>query len=236
MDIQDLDVLAYEQTPIGAICLQQRGMEGDATRRVTEITLDHQFLMSSHSTWSERKLAERGLSLQAGDGLRVLVGGLGLGYTAREVLRSHRVGELEVVELLAPVIGWLEQGLLPLSTDLLGDSRLEVVNGDVFGRLSEEGSEKFDLLLIDVDHSPEERLGETSKSFYEEAGLRKLASHLAPGGIFGFWSYAKSPRFETALRNVFPEVWAESLTFHNEVIREDETNWLYFAKKPISRT
>ncbi|MBW2244085.1 MAG: spermidine synthase [Deltaproteobacteria bacterium] len=234
MDIQDLDVLAYEQTPIGGICLQQRGMEGDPTRRVTEITLDHQFLMSSHSTWSERKLAERGLELCAGEGLRVLVGGLGLGYTAREVLRSSRVGKLEVVELLAPVIGWLERGLLPLAKDLRGDPRLEVVNGDVFGRLSGEASAEFDLLLIDVDHSPEERLGETSESFYEEAGLRKMALHLAPGGIFGFWSYAESPRFEAGLRNVFPEVWAEPLTFHNEVIQDDETNWLYFAKKPTS--
>lgn len=233
MDIEDLEVLAYEPTPIGAICLQQRGMEGDPATRVTEITLDHQFLMSSHSTASERALATRALELHQGDALRVLVGGLGLGYTAREVLRSTRVAKLVVVELLAPVIGWLERGLLPLSGELRRDARLEVSKGDVFERFAGSAGEPVDLLLIDVDHSPEERLGGSSESFYSQPGLRKMASHLAPGGLFGFWSYSESPRFEADLRSVFAEVWADPLTFHNDVIQQDETNWLYFARMPV---
>ncbi|MCP3982984.1 MAG: spermidine synthase [bacterium] len=187
--------------------------------------------MSSHNTLSERTLAERALSLHEGQELRVLVGGLGLGYTAREVLRSSRVAAVEVVELLAPVIDWLERGLLPLSIELRGDDRLDLVNGDVFARLSEEPLQRFDLLLIDIDHSPEERLGQTSESFYGESGLRRMDGHLAPGGVFGFWSYSESPRFEAELRKVYEEVWVEPLPFHNEVIQQDETNWLYFAKK-----
>lgn len=230
MDIEDLEVLAYEPTPIGAICLQQRGMEGDPATRVTEIMLDHKFLMSSHCTVSERALATRGLALQGGDALRVLVGGLGLGFTAREVLRSTRVAKLVVVELLAPVIGWLEQGLLPLSGELRGDARFEVCSGDVFARLAGPPVEPIDLLLLDVDHSPEERLGESSESFYSQAGLRKMASHLAPDGLFGFWSYSESPRFEAELRSVFAEVWVDRLGFYNDVIHADETNWLYFAR------
>ncbi len=232
MDVDDLEVLAFEPTPLGGICLQQRGMAGDPATRVTELTLDHQFLMSSHSSASERALAERGLARHGGDGLRALVGGLGLGITARELLRSRRVARLAVVELLAPLIDWLERGLLPQAGELRADPRFEVEQDDVFRRLAAAPGERFDLLLIDVDHSPDERLGRSSDGFYTREGLRRMSRHLALGGVFGFWSYAESPHFEALLRDVFAEVWPEPLTFHNAVIGEDETHWLTFARTP----
>jgi spermidine synthase len=197
---------------------------------VTEITLDHEFLMSSLHTASERALADIAVEMHGGDDLRVIVGGLGLGYTAEAVLGSKRVATLEVVEYLAPVIHWVESGLVPLSDTLKRDERLSITRGDIYARLSQPPAACWDLILIDVDHSPDEPLGEESDSFYTEEGLRRARAHLAPGGVLGVWSYAECSPFADALGRVFPEVRVEPVRFWNHIIDEEETNWLFFAR------
>ena len=211
--------------------LRQRALAGDPAAVATEITLDHQFLMSSANTASERALAERALALHGGAQLAVLVGGLGLGYTAHAVLASPRVARLEVVEYLAPVIGWLRAGRLPLSRRAHAATRgSRSSQGDVYARLAGEPAERWDLILIDVDHSPEEPLGRESAPFYREPGLARARRHLAPGGVFGVWSYAESPRFADALARVFAEVRVERVRFENRVFGEEETNVLFLAR------
>lgn len=222
--------LASEESPLGLVCLRRREVGSRPGTTVTEITLDHQFLMSSLNTASEQALAAVALEMHSGSDLRVLVGGLGLGYTAHAALASPRVARVETVELLAPVIRWVEQGLVPLSGALAADARLVVVQGDVYARLADPGDERWDLVLVDVDHAPGEPLGGESEGFYGEAGLRRARAHLAPGGVLGVWSYAESPPFAAALARVFAEVRIERVTFHNPLFEEDETNWLYFAR------
>ena len=229
-DLFDIDVLAYEPSPIGMICLRTRPHPSEAGARITEITLDHEFLMSSLVTASERALASGALALHPGEGLRVLVGGLGLGYTAREALASGRVARVRVIEYLPQVIGWMERGLVPLADELNDDPRLEVVEGDAYGLLAGPASEVFDLILVDVDHSPDEWLGDESQGFYGPDGLRAAARHLAPGGVLGVWSYAPAPAFEDALRAAFDEVVVEEVHFENPIVDEPETNWLFFGR------
>lgn len=226
----DLEILAYEPSSLGMLCLRRRGMKSMPGAVVTEITLDHQFLMSSRNTASERALAELGLAMHEGSALRVLVGGLGLGYTAREVLRSHRVARVLVVEFLPPVIDWLERDLFPLAAELRADARFAVSLGDVYRRLADPPDEKHDLILVDVDHSPDEPLGSESAAFYTEEGLARARRHLADDGVLGVWSYAESPRFAETLRRVFREVRALPLHFDNPVLQDAETNWLFFAR------
>ncbi|HKA15320.1 MAG TPA: spermidine synthase [Myxococcota bacterium] len=225
------DYLAAEESPLGLVCLRERALAGAPGAVATEITLDHQFLMSSANTASERALAERAITMHAGDRLAVLVGGLGLGYTAHAVLASPRVARVEVVEYLAPVIGWLRRGWLPLSDALARDARLSVVQGDVYAQLAGEPTgERWDVILIDVDHSPEEPLGSESAAFYCESGLACARRHLAPGGVLGVWSYAESPRFADALARAFAEVSLERVRFENRVVGEEETNVLFLAR------
>ncbi|MCK4820865.1 spermidine synthase, partial [bacterium] len=145
---------------------------------VTEITLNQELLMSSYYTISERQLAKSALDMNPGWDLRVLVGGLGLGYTAHEVLTSKRVAYVEVVELLPQVIDWLERGLFPLTEELKADSRLSLVADNIFTRLSKPPGQKFDLILIDVDHSPKEHLNSSNSFFYTEDGLLLAKEHL----------------------------------------------------------
>lgn len=230
MTLPDYDFLAYESSPIGMIGLRRRTLESDPGAVVTEITLDHTLLMSSCNSASERALASHALDLHPGRQLDVLVGGLGLGCTAHEVLVSERVARLEVVEFLPQVIDWFDRGLLPLAPELRSDARLAVQRGDVYGRLAGPPERTHDLILIDVDHSPDEPLGAASESFYAAAGLERAKRHLRPGGALGVWSYAESPRFEASLRQVFDHVHVERSTFWNRVTREEETNWLLFGR------
>jgi spermidine synthase len=162
-----------------------------------------------------------------------LIGGLGLGYTAREALRSPRVAQAVVIEFLPQVIDWLGRGLVPPAAELNADERLEIVRGDVYRRLAEApaaDTSRFDLILIDVDHSPEEKLDEASAGFYSAQGLDRAKQHLAPGGVLGVWSYAESSPFADALRAVFREVRLEEVTYENAQEGGESSDWLFFAR------
>lgn len=230
MTPSNLEILAYEETDLGPLCLRRRELLSAPGTVVTEITLDHAFLMSSRHTASEEALARVALETHGGRELSVLVGGLGLGYTAHAALGSPRVARVRAVELLPQVIDWLERGLLPLSRALLADGRFAAVQGDVFARLAGPPSEAFDLILIDVDHAPDDRLGDADDLFYTEEGLRRVRRHLTPRGVIGVWSYAESSGFSRALRAVFHQVRVERVTYFNDLVDEERTDWLFFAR------
>ncbi len=230
MSKSNLEILAYEDSPLGPLCLRRRELLSQPGTIVTEVTLNHEFLMSSLYTDSERELARIAIEMSSGDDLKVLVGGLGLGYTARESLQSDRVCHVEVVELLPQVINWLEQGLVPLSEELGHESRLHIQEGDIYSRLAGPPTRQFDVILIDVDHSPDDRLGEENASFYSAEGLLAAKEHLAPNGVLAIWSYAESSPFADALRTVFDNVRVEPVTYDNQLIDELCTDWLFFSK------
>lgn len=228
--MSNIEILAYEPSPLGTLCLRRRSLLSDPDTTVTEITLDGEFLMSSYHTLSERTLANSALKLHTGHDLGVLVGGLGLGYTAGEALRSHRVAQVQAVELLPQVVQWMQDDLTPLAGELKSDPRFTAVTDDVYRRLSLPPQEQYDLILIDVDHSPGDRLGTDNVSFYEAAGLRTARQHLLPDGILAVWSYAESSPFADALRQVFDEVHVEPVTELNVFTNETQTDWLFFAR------
>jgi spermidine synthase len=230
MSNSNLKILAYEPSPLGPLCLRRRELLSQPGTIVTEVTLNHEFLMSSLYTDSERALAQTALEMHSAKDLRVLVGGLGLGYTARESLLSDRVAQVEVVELLPQVIDWLTRGLVPLSPELCDEQRLVVTEGDVYQRLAGPPNHLFDVILIDVDHSPQERLGEESVSFYTPEGLQAARRHLATDGVLGVWSYAESSPFADALHAVFDHVRIEPITYDNQLIHQQQTDWLFFAR------
>ncbi|MEE2825076.1 MAG: spermidine synthase [Planctomycetota bacterium] len=229
----NLEILAYEQTPLGLLFLRRRELLSRPGTFVTEVTLNHEFLMSSLYTDSERILAERALEMHGGDRLKVMVGGLGLGYTAQAALKSARVAHLEVVELLPQVIDWMRDGLVPLSAELNNEARLEISQGDVYQRLQDPPGDLFDLILIDVDHSPDERLAEENLSFYSVAGLEAARQHLLPGGVLAVWSYAESSPFADAMKKMLVDVTVVPVSYQNELIDEKRTDWLFFGRRPV---
>ena len=230
MSNSNLEILAYELSPLGPLCLRRRELLSQPGTIVTEVTLNHEFLMSSLYTDSERELASTALQMHSGNNLRVLVGGLGLGYTAREALLSNRVARVEVVELLPQVIDWLATGLVPLSAELNNQQRLVITQGDIYRRLEGPVDKLFDVILIDVDHSPDERLDDKSHGFYTTEGLMAARRHLAAGGVLAIWSYAESSPFADALHSVFEQVDVKPVTYDNHLIDEQLTDWLFFAR------
>lgn len=230
MTHSNVEILFYEETPLGILCLRRRALLSEPGKTITEITLNHEFLMSSYNTASERALANHALRMHQGKGLSVLVGGLGLGYTAHEALQSEKVASVEVIELLPQVIGWLDNDMLPLSKDLKKDVRLTVLHADIYKKLLNASERKYDIILIDVDHSPHEQLSGDNHLFYTIEGLKRAKSHLVPHGILGVWSYAQSSPFEKALRKVFTEVSVKTVGFKNTLLNEEHEDWLFFAQ------
>jgi spermidine synthase len=224
---REFEVLDHTESPLGVLILRRRSAPVPG---VIELTLEHQFLMSSAVTDSERELATRAIAMHGGGDLDVLIGGLGLGYTCKAALDSPRVVRVEVVELVGGIVRWVETGVIPLGTELMADPRFHAVEDDVFERLRRPPTATHDVILIDVDHSPDERLGESSDSFYTHANLVLAARHLKPGGVFGVWSTSESPAFEAELRKTFADVRIEPIEFFNETVGLPETNWLFLAR------
>ena len=225
----NLKILAYEETSLGPLCLRVRELLSQPGTMVTEVTLNHEFLMSSFNTDSERVISNRSIEIHEQKSLKALVGGLGLGYTAAELLRHDNVSSVEVVEFLPPVIDWLQQGLVPLSSELTGNPNLKITLGDVYQHLGDQPNRQFDLIVIDVDHSPADQLDETDHQFYTHTGLERAKDHLEPGGVLAVWSYAESSEFANALRDTFKNVIVEPVTTMNTLVGHEQTDWLFFA-------
>ncbi len=229
--------LGYRTTPIGVVSLRRR-RELRLNVDVFEIKLDDEFLMSSLFTASEIALARLGIAALVGPGRDIVVGGLGLGFTANAVLQHADVTSLLVIEMLDAVIDWHREGLLPLGNSLTADPRCRFVHGDFFalaaageGFDAEAAGRRFDSILVDIDHSPVALLDARSTNFYRAEGLRQLATHLKPGGVFGLWSNDLPDKSFTArLADVFAEAWAEPVTFDNPLQDRPFTQTVYLAR------
>lgn len=238
---QNFAELDYRETPIGALSLRRR-RDLSLGVDIFEIKLGDEYLMSSYFTASEIALAELGLAELATCELEVVVGGLGLGYTAQAALQNGSVSSLIVVDALEAVIDWHQSGLLPLGPALSEDSRCEFVHGDFFELASSEDgfdparpSRQFDAVLVDIDHSPEFLLDPQNAAFYEAEGLRLLANHLKPGGVFGLWSNdLPDEAFTSRLSDVFDSARAEAVTFANPHQEKDFTQTVYLARTAVS--
>lgn len=231
--------LDYAPTPIGAISLRRRHILSLGID-VFEILLGDEHLMSSLFTASEIALAEKGMAALKGDRLDVLVGGLGLGYTAMAVLADQRLHALDVVDLLEPVIRWHREGLVPMKTELADDPKCRLVQGDFFalaaspdGFDAEHPGRQYDALLIDIDHTPERLLHGGSKGFYTAEGLRAVQRFLKPGGIVGLWSDEPPDEAITdRLAGAFDQAWAEPVVFANPLQEGREvTQAVYLGRK-----
>lgn len=229
--------LAHEQTPMGELTLRRRH-EPVVGRDVFEVKLGDEYLMSSLFTVAEEALSDLGLAAApAGrDALDVVVGGLGLGYTAVAALRDARVATMTVVDALPAVIAWHERRLLPVSELLVDDERTRLVHADFFAlmRAAPDAAGPLpvplDAILLDVDHSPTFTLDPSHADLYTVEGLRRLAAHLRPGGVFALWSDdPPEESFLAALRAVFARVEGHTVAFDNPITGGSSRNGVYVA-------
>ncbi len=236
--------LDYQKTPLGEISLRCRSEPRLDNKILYEVKLGDEFLMSSLFTEAEEQLAKLTLAaldsagLESGAGFDIVVGGLGLGYTAAAALEFPSIRSLTVIEAMEPVIDWHRQGLVPVANNLLSDTRCTLVHGDFFAMAATE-SEGFDhstperlahAVLLDIDHSPTHWLNPGNESFYTEQGLQKLRKKLHPGGFFGIWSNdPPDAGFSSLLESVFGPSESHVVVFGNPYTGGESSNTVYLA-------
>jgi spermidine synthase len=236
---RDFEELDYRETPLGALSLRRRRMLSLGGMEVYEVKLGDAFLMSSLFHEVEVALAHLGLSELKGAPWDVVVGGLGLGYTAVAALEHREIASLLIVDALAPVIEWHRKGLVPLGQKLTHDPRCRFLHADFFacarsleGFDPEQPGRLFHAVLLDIDHSPRHLLDPSNASFYEPEGLRAFATHLHSGGIFALWSdAAPDDEFLDALGAVFATARAHIVTFPNPLLEGTSESTVYVAAK-----
>jgi len=207
---------------------------------VFEVKLGDEHLMSSLFTVAEKELARLALARTPGEALDVVVGGLGLGYTAQQALRDGRVRTLTVIEYSDAVIDWQQRNLLPDTVGLAVDARVTIVCADFFaaalgiaGFDPENPGRTFDAILLDIDHSPTHLLHDPHAGFYTHSGLQSAASHLVPGGTFAMWSDdPPDGGFTALLRSVFTDVEATQVWFDNPLTRGKSAATIYLGTRP----
>jgi spermidine synthase len=235
--------LDFRETPMGDLILRRRRLAMLDGLEVLEVKLGEGFLMSSLFHEVEEALAEHGLAAvvaDSGEPLQVVVGGLGLGYTAVAALQDPRVGELLVVDIMPAVIEWHEKGLVPLGAVLVADDRCRLIEADFFARAADpatgfdpiEPGRRFHAILLDIDHSPDHLLHERHAHFYSVQGLRLLADQLLPGGVFALWSDDPPEEgFLNHLAEVFQPPETHVVKFYNPILDRDSASTVYVARK-----
>ena len=227
--------LEWQDTALGEIVLRRR-VEPTLEIDVYEVKLGEEFLMSSLFTVAEVELARLGLAEVSADGIDVLVGGLGLGYTAAAALEDPRTQTLTVVEAIAPVIGWHQRELLPDTAGLATDPRTRLHEGDFFALVGGDVGfavdlpDRYDAILLDIDHTPRHVLHPSHSSFYTSSGLNSMRRHLKPLGVFALWSDDPPDQdFMTILAGVFTNASVHIVSFPNPLTGGESSNTLYVA-------
>lgn len=238
----EFEELDYQETPLGAISLRRRADPRLGGKILYEVKLGDEFLMSSLFTAAEIQLAKLGLAALEGTCLDIVVGGLGLGYTAVAVLENPSVRSLRVIEVMEPVIDWHRRGLVPFGKQLMSDPRCTLVHDDFFevaassdGFNPASSTRLVHAVLLDIDHSPSHWLNPGNGTFYTATGLRDLADKLHPGGIFGLWSNdPPDAEFTRLLNAVFQSSESHIVTFPNPYLDRESSNTVYLARKANS--
>lgn len=237
---QELD---WRRTSMGELVLRRR-WDPVVNREVHEIKLNDEFLMSSLFTVAEVALARLALAeLAPTTEVDVVVGGLGLGYTAQTVLENPDVRRLVVIDALGEVIEWHERGLIPAGVGLTADKRCGLVLGDFFAMLRTGGGfdptapdRRWHAIVVDIDHSPRHLLHPSHADLYQPAGLRRLRARLHPGGVFALWSNDPPDEgFIAALAETFTEAWVEIVRFDNPLQQREATASVYLGKMASAR-
>jgi spermidine synthase len=218
-------VLARARGEVGEVVLRTRG-------EVVELVVDGVFTMDSAHTATEEALASLTLTRLSGDTLRVVVGGLGLGYTAAALLADPRVTRVDVVELDAVLVDWLDAGLLPgLATGTAPDGRLRLRVGNVLDLVPALAPGSVDAVLLDIDNGPGFLVHPGNAAAYQPEFLARAAGVLASDGILAVWSSHAAPGLAAALEAVVGACEEVLLPVERDDRRFDYA--IYLARRPV---
>ena len=163
-------------------------------------------LMSTSLTFSERELADVGCrALLKGEGgnqarPRVLIGGLGLGFTLKRILELvSSNATVEVAELMPPLIEWNKTFLVEHNGPLLDDPRTHIIQGDLFNIVSGKKPASYDVIVLDIDNTPDDLITSGNSKMYTPSFLQKLKGVLTSQGSLAYWLSEPAPKFKKLL-------------------------------------
>ncbi|GEL76964.1 spermine/spermidine synthase [Tenuibacillus multivorans] len=209
-------VIDYAKTSRGEIQLQQRGDE-------YEVISNGTFLMATYNGESEKLLVQAAIE-EATHPERVLIGGLGVGFSLAEALSYSNIKEVTVIEIEKCIIEWNKTYLAEYSSNSLQDPRTNIVHAD-FTKWMYETQEKFDVICLDIDNGPDWTVVESNNTLYQEDSLHVLASLLNEQGVISFWSASSAPHFVARLKQIFKHVTELSVP-----VDRGEPDYIYLVK------
>jgi len=219
--VDEVRILGRADGPLGETLLRERRRDGSV---VHELVMDGVFAMDSTETSSERELA-RFAGGAGGTGGAVLVGGLGLGYTAAAVLDLPAGPErLDVVELDAHLLGWAREGLTPVLRRVAQDPRTRLYARDVGAALTGQGPPvgPWSSILLDVDNGPDFLIHLGNSALYGERVLAQAYARLEPGGVLAVWCQGPAPELLDRLRRL-----SSSATEHRYAVEREGRRFSY---------
>lgn len=215
------EIIERTHTDRGDIQLQKRNDH-------YEIIYNGTFLMATYNGESERLLVSSALE-RCRSPHRVLIGGLGVGFSLEEALSDPRIVQVDVVEIEEVIIQWNRQHLAPLSGHALEDPRTHVIQTDLVQWMNMAG-DTYDVISLDIDNGPDWTVSESNTGLYSEKGIHAVIRLMNPGGIVSFWSATASPQFVNYLKFFFDEVAVESVPQER-----GEPDYIYIASSPKAR-
>lgn len=201
--MEGIETIARHEGPRGEVVLRRRLGAG---RSVEELIINGAFAMDSSDNSTESLLGE--LAVLSGRTRRVLVGGLGLGYTVAAI-SARNVDRIDVVEIEQCLIDWAYQGVTPTLTAVASDPRVRLYAADVklvLEGLGDGPIGPWDAIVLDVDNGPEFLIHAENRSLYTETGLRAAYAQLAVDGTLAIWCQGPAPPLRDVLERIAPSV------------------------------
>jgi spermidine synthase len=219
--------VARSESEHGELVLRERRSD-DGGPSVLELRANGVFVMDTAEHASEQALADAALGLVE-QPRRVLVGGLGLGFTLDRVLGDRRVERCDVVEIEPDLVEWMRDGTIPHGPRLLADQRAQVVVADIASAVAEAGEASYDVVLLDVDNGPDQLVHPANAALYDVPFLRVVHDRIDEGGALVVWSAHRAPELAATLGRVFAEVTERAVEVRLQ--ERDEHYWLYAAHR-----
>jgi spermidine synthase len=226
------DVIARVVNERGELVLRRR-----PTDRALELRANGVFVMDTREVSSERLLASTAIAavrarLGEATSLRVLIGGLGLGFTLSQVLADPNVAEVLVVEIEPELVGWHRQGLIGVNDDALADPRTRLAVADVRAVIADGTAHPYELILLDVDNGPGYLVHDANADLYAAEMLSCCRRACRSGGAVAVWSAAAAPELAASMATVFDSV--DVIEVPVRLGERMEGYWLYLGRRDVS--
>ncbi|MBN2515728.1 MAG: hypothetical protein JXC33_06805 [Deltaproteobacteria bacterium] len=225
-------VVSRVTTPQGELQLQKWMAADREDPSIYEIIFNGVFLMASYNELSARAAAALAIEplIKERDNIRILIGGLGIGYTLRAAIDFNNVSAVDVVEINEYIIHWAKSFFTELNGNALSDSRVHLLHMDVKDHIMTTNT-TYDAIILDVDNGPTMLALEDNQGLYEKQFLIRIKGILTEQGILTVWAEKECRLFHTRLEEIFG--FAEVISVQEKNRRGNPTDYYIYRTQSV---